>query len=730
MAVHALLGPTNTGKTHRAIERMLSHRTGMIGLPLRLLAREVYDRVSAQLGQSQVALVTGEEKRVPPTARYWVCTVEAMPDHDVDFLAVDEIQLAANEERGHVFTERLLLARGRLETLFLGSDTIAPRMRELVPDVRIERLPRLSALRHRGRTGLGGLTARSAIVAFRSEDIYEIASRLRAKRGGAAVVLGALSPRARNAQVALFQERDVHYLVATDAIGMGLNLDIDHVAFSSIEKFDGKAFRLLANDELAQIAGRAGRHRKDGTFGTLNPCPSLPERVALALEEHRFAPKSRLVWRNSVLNFRSPEDLIASLTVTPPSPNLARVERADDFDALRKLANQEEVRRRAVSHERVLLLWEVCQIPDYRRLLLDRHTQLLQEIYVQLVDEGQLEPDWLHRHLTRLERFDGDVEQLTARLSEVRVWTYVSHRPNWTVDPLHWQERARETEDRISDALHARLVERFVEIGRKSVQIEPTTEGSLSALRTLWQAGEREKERQRSRYLEELIASGHDELELVDSTIRFRNEPVACLQPGSDLLSPRIQLEIADALGAKTRILARLSAYWRDCVERWLGPLRASPDDSPPMRGLLYQLERTLGTATRREVAPQLGALNKLELRDREIAMSPRAVWSIPMHGESSLRLRATLVRLHTGLMVPERAFAQRDSALSDTAYLSAGFIPVGRAVVRPEALSEADRALSEQRIKDAPAELLEVLGYRQTADGIWRKRPKPRRPR
>ncbi|MEZ4382829.1 MAG: helicase-related protein [Nannocystaceae bacterium] len=312
--VTALLGPTNTGKTHRAIERMLDHRTGMIGLPLRLLAREVYDRVSARVGEGTVALVTGEEKRVPARPRYWVCTVESMPvDRPVDFLAVDEIQLAAHRQRGHVFTDRLLRARGRVETWVLGAWTIAPLLRELLPDARIDSRPRFSELRHVGESKLSSLPPRTAVVAFTAERVYELAERLRRRRGGAAVVLGALSPRTRNAQVAMYQAGEVDYLVATDAIGMGLNMDVDHVAFAGLDKFDGREHRPLERDELAQIAGRAGRFQRDGTFGTIEEVGPLPPPVAAAIERHSFAPLPRLVWRSADLDFRSIDALIASL---------------------------------------------------------------------------------------------------------------------------------------------------------------------------------------------------------------------------------------------------------------------------------------------------------------------------------------------------------------------------------------------------------------------------------
>ncbi|MEJ7730313.1 MAG: helicase-related protein, partial [Polyangiaceae bacterium] len=382
-AITAVLGPTNTGKTHGAVERMLSHQSGVIGLPLRLLAREVYDRITARIGEARVALVTGEEKRVPRRPDYWVCTVEAMPlAREVDFLAVDEVQLAAHHQRGHVFTERILHARGRAETWFLGSDTMRPLLSELTPTARFVAHPRLSTLRFAGAQKLSRLPPRSAVVAFSTLQVYETAERMRALRGGAAVVLGALSPRTRNAQVAMYQAGEVDHLVATDAIGMGLNLDIGHVAFAGLRKFDGREARELDAAEVAQIAGRAGRYLSDGTFGTLAPL-SLPPPVAMAVEAHRFPAVKRVRWRSVDLDLASPDALLASLAERSPARSLVLSTGADDAVALTLLAGTEEVRARARGAEAVSLLWEVCRIPDYKKLLAESHAALLLEIWRQ-----------------------------------------------------------------------------------------------------------------------------------------------------------------------------------------------------------------------------------------------------------------------------------------------------------------------------------------------------------
>ena len=462
--VVAVLGPTNTGKTHYAIERMLGHRTGVIGLPLRLLAREVYDRIVSLRGPSVVALVTGEERIVPPRTQYWVCTVEAMPEGmGCEFLAVDEIQLCADPERGHVFTDRLLRARGLRETLFLGSDTMRGPIQALVPGVRFIRRERMSELVYSGQKKLSRMPPRSAIVGFSVENVYAIAELIRRQKGGAAVVMGALSPRTRNAQVALYQNHDVDYLVATDAIGMGLNLDIDHVAFSSLTKFDGRRMRPLQPNELAQIAGRAGRGMSNGTFGVTGEASPLDEGVANAIMEHRFAPLKRLNWRNSDLRFGSIEALIASLEVMPTGEVLNRAREADDLLALKALSAVRDVAERATDGPSVRLLWDVCRIPDFRGISSGEHASLLEAIFGHLVEGGQVPDDWLARQIRRIDRTDGDIDALSKRLAFIRTWTYVAQRKGWTADETHWREETRAVEDRVSDALHDRLTQRFVD---------------------------------------------------------------------------------------------------------------------------------------------------------------------------------------------------------------------------------------------------------------------------
>ena len=462
--ITAVLGPTNTGKTHYAIERMLAYGSGVIGLPLRLLAREVYDKIVALRGPSVVAMITGEERIVPERAQYWVSTVEAMPtDIGADFLAVDEIQLCADPERGHVFTDRLLHARGHKETLFLGSDSMKPAIAALVPEARFLFRDRFSELTYTGSKKTSRIPPRAAIVGFSVENLYATGELLRRQKGGVAVVMGALSPRTRNAQVALYQNGDVDYLVATDAIGMGLNLDIDHVAFSALAKFDGHRMRALMPHELAQIAGRAGRYRSDGTFGTTGEAGKLPAEIAQAICDHRFAPVRKLQWRNRNLGYGSAAQLIRSLETAPDDDWLVRTRDADDLIALKALSDSPGLEGRIATVADVRLLWDVCRIPDFRGISKGEHAGLLEKIFTQVQELGRVPDDWLARQIHRIDRTNGDIDALSRRLAFIRTWTYIAQRRGWVDDENHWRGATRAVEDRLSDALHSALTQRFVD---------------------------------------------------------------------------------------------------------------------------------------------------------------------------------------------------------------------------------------------------------------------------
>ncbi|MEY4510689.1 MAG: hypothetical protein RLZZ450_2811 [Pseudomonadota bacterium] len=666
----ALLGPTNTGKTHRAIERMLEFDTGVMGLPLRLLAREVYDRVSTRVGEQAVALITGEEKRVPPRPRYWICTTEAMP-HDLDgafgadFVAVDEIQLMGHPERGHVFTDRLLYARGRVETWFLGSNTVEALVRTQLPDLEVTRLPRLSKLVHTGQHSLRTLPRRSAVVAFSMTEVYALADALRRRRGGAAVVLGALSPRVRNAQVALYQAGEVDFLVATDAIGMGLNLDIDHVALAGTYKFDGFETRPLESAELAQIAGRAGRHLRDGTFGTLSPEPELPRGVVQQLEQHRFPAQPFAYYRNSELDFASIPALLASLSRRPHGAHthlLRSAPDADDVDVLRCFAKLPELRDDPPNEERLRALWDVCRVPNYEKRLPQHQVEQLLPLYRQLARDGYVDADFVAERVRRLARYEGDMHVLMDRLAAARTWTYVSHQSGWLERPGELSLRTRELEDKLSDALHERLLERFVDPAdkrKKSVQgarSEGASNHPFASLAGFALPGHDGSEvKTRAQWVEGLIAAQFVGLS-VDALgqINYRGERIARLARGQTLLRPGLKLLLPEWVepGASARIERRLVAHTRDLVSNLLEPLALVGSDSAPLRGLAYQLEQGLGSVQKQQARPQLDALSAAEralLDERQIVVGRQTVLATPLLSRARLDVRAALCRAWAG---------------------------------------------------------------------------------
>ena len=718
--ITAVLGPTNTGKTYLAIERMLGHAGGMIGFPLRLLARENYDRVVKLKGASRTALVTGEEKIVPPHARYFLCTVESMPlDRPVEFLAVDEIQLCADPERGHVFTDRLLHARGIEETMFLGADTIRPILRRLVPEAETISRPRFSTLSYSGTRKLTRLPPRSAVVAFSAAEVYTMAELLRRQRGGTAVVLGALSPRTRNAQVGLFEAGEVDYLVATDAIGMGLNLNLDHVAFAKLAKFDGQGTRRLTHAEVAQIAGRAGRHMSDGTFGTTAEAGPLDEEVVEAVETHRFDSLRAVFWRNRDLDVRSPAFLLRSLERRPPNDVLVRARGADDLLALAALARDAEVVDLASNPEAVRRLWEVCQIPDFQKILSDQHTRLLGTVYRHLMSaSGRLPEDWVARQIKRLDRTDGDIDALVARIAHVRTWTYISHRAEWLADGRHWQDRTRDIEDKLSDALHERLTHRFVD-RRAAVLMRRLRAGDelLAAVKADGEVvveGEFVGRLEGFRFRLDGAVTGDDVKPLLtaarrvllsevparitrlerapdgdfalapDGTISWQEVPVARLARGDTALKPTVEPLTSEFLDgrARERLRARLAAWLGRYLRDRLTPLyEAAGHESESTltgaaRGLLYQLTEALGVLPRRAVAAQARALVKAD-RKRLAALGVRlgreSVFLPALIKPEPARLRALLWAVHTGTPCPPLPRSGAQSFTPDAA-VSEGF--------------------------------------------------------
>ncbi len=760
----AVLGPTNTGKTHLAVERMLGARTGMMGFPLRLLAREIYDRVVRLKGEGAAALITGEEKRIPPHARYFLCTVEAMPlDLRTEFLAIDEIQLAADRERGHVFTDRLLNARGTRETMFLGAETIRPRIRELVPDADYVVRPRFSELRYLGPKKLNRLPPRSAVIAFSAEDVYAQAEAMRGLRGGCAVVLGALSPRTRNAQVALYQSGEVDYLIATDAIGMGLNMDLDHVWFSASRKFDGQNPRNLTAAEVAQIAGRAGRYLRNGGFGVTGTLDGLDPMIVEAVEAHRFPTIPTLYWRNPNLDFRSLGSLLRSLDKAPELPGLRRKSDADDHLTLLALSRDPEITAIATKRASVTLLWEACQIPDFRKTMADTHVRLVKDIFLLLANHGQLPNEWVGTHIARLDRVDGDIDTLTGRISHVRTWTYIAYRPGWTDDSRGWQERTRAIEDRLSDALHERLTQRFVDrraaaLHRESrlpngaratvqddgaVVVSGHTIGRLDGFHFSPESGNEGAEgvllASAARALGLEIAQRLDRLERDDhaafsvaldereptrlGTLIWRDAPLARLIAGDNVLKPRLRLSRVDLLDSaqKERMRRRLASWLSVYLDDFHAPLKNLDQigASPNLRGLTFQLTESLGLVPRRAVQELVGKLTSEEratLRAHGVRLGRLAIYVKPMLSRERGLLRALLWSVARGNETPpflpgrSRVSVPFDPALPEPYYAAFGFLPLGPRALRID-IAERLAGLLRRKAEHGPFPIDAELG-------------------
>lgn len=768
--IRAVLGPTNTGKTHLAIERMLGHTSGMIGFPLRLLARENYDRICKLQGMMSVALITGEEKIIPPNPRWYVCTVESMPlDKQVEFLAVDEIQLCADRDRGHIFTDRLLHARGLEETMFLGADTIADLIRLLVPDAEIESRPRFSTLSYAGPKKLTRLPRRTAVVAFSVNDVYAMAETIRQHRGGTAVVLGALSPRTRNAQVEMYQAGEVDYLVATDAIGMGLNMDVDHVSFAALRKFDGHVMRPLTAAEVGQIGGRAGRHMNDGSFGVTNNLPDMDEDLIEAVEGHEFQRITHIQWRNRRLDFRSPKLLIRSLQHGSSRQELIRTRDAEDHLTLLSLMRNEEVMTRATKADRVQLLWDLCQVPDFRKVTPDHHAELVGDLYLQLCDHGRVPEDFIAARVERLDKTDGDIDMLTQRLAYIRTWSYVANRPNWLRNAPHWQERSRAIEDLISDALHDRLMQRFVDkratainrkgkdqpaffaaVGRDNqVLVEGHIVGRIAGFRfqpdrardareakALHTAAAPAFAQEMTERVARLETAPNDEIHLTpQGLIRWGDIEIARLKKGRSLLQPTVGLtpnDIADG-ALQARIIARLeswlAAHLADRLRLLINP--KTDHLSPSARGLLFQLREGLGSCAALPAREQVASLTE---QDRKIfaKMGLRLgrdwIFLDRFLKPNMVRLRAILWAIFHDQDLPAIPSKQRITLPGDMADAAAwshlGYCLMGLVALRQdrmERLGALVRKLARQSPFALPVEAAQITGGGQDLHAILR---------
>ena len=759
----AILGPTNTGKTHYAIERMLARNSGIIGLPLRLLAREVYDKVVALRGLNSVALVTGEERIVPVKARYWVCTVEAMPqDIGAEFVAIDEIQLCGDPERGHVFTDRLLNMRGSMETLFLGADTMRKVIGQLIPNVEFIFRSRFSDLEYTGTKKTSRMPSRSAIVGFSVDNVYAVAELLRRQKGGAAVVMGALSPRTRNAQVELYQNGDVDYLVATDAIGMGLNLDINHVAFSSLTKFDGRRMRYLMPNELAQIAGRAGRHLNSGTFGVTGEAPKLDQEVVEAIENHKFAPLKKLQWRNSRLEFGTTNALINSLDKSSEDTLLIKAQPAEDFRTLTTLVEDGEVSARASDGPSVKLLWETCGIPDFRGVSFTDHTSLVSKIFNFLHEKGEVSEIWLAQKIANIDKTGGDIDTISKRLAFIRTWTYICQRKGWVQNESYWREETRAVEDRLSDALHSALSQRFIdrrtsmlmrrlkqkeslvaEVDTKGeVTIEGEFVGKLNGFRfqmdkdataeegkTLRAASIQALQPEFNLRADRMYNAPDTEFEFTEQGgLMWGEYGVGKLIKGDDILSPRIDVFVDGEAGNEvlTKVQKRLRHFMDRKINSAFEPLLAMRDDelvNGMARGLAFRLVESLGVIPRSVVAKDVKELDQDGrglLRKHGVRFGQYTLFQQLMLKPAPTRLRLVLWSLFEGLDEFPEAPPPGLVTIPETKgspkgyYPRAGYRLAGDRAIRIDMLERLADLTRTQNVKDgfeANSDMLSISG-------------------
>ncbi len=762
--VTAVLGPTNTGKTHLAIERMLAHQSGLIGFPLRLLAREVYDKVVAKIGPADVALITGEERIKPANPKYYICTVEAMPrDIDVDFLAIDEIQLAADPERGHVFTNRLFTARGRQETLLLGSATMREAISDLLPVSNFISRPRLSKLSYAGQKKITRLPRRTAVVAFSANEVYEIAELIRRQRGGAAVVTGALSPRTRNAQVELYQSGKVDFLVATDAIGMGLNLDIDYVAFAGTRKYDGQLHRELTPSELGQIAGRAGRHTNDGTFGVTANAEPFQQGIIDLLESHEYEAVKVLQWRNSDLDFSTLDNLKASLKVAPTKPRLVRARLADDVVALENVTLDKEVKELAVAPAAIKRLWEACQIPDYQKISATNHCELISQLYkFTMSDKGVIPEDWFAEQVALADKTDGDIDTLANRISHIRTWTFVSNKHGWLEDPAHWRERSKQIEDSLSDALHERLTERFVDQRTSTlmkrmndsedlyaeisddgtIYVEKHFVGKLDGFRftpdtnadgvngkAARHAASQVLAKELAMRVRRVVAAKSDAFKLnAKGRIEWRGEEIALIEKGEAPLAPVVQILSDEHLQSvdRDKVHERVSNWLKEQIEERLKPLVAisNADDVTGLgRGIAFQLTENFGILKRESVAEDIRSLDqtaRAQLRKYGVRFGAFNIYFPILLKPAAVELLLVLWTLKSGesngfgletMPEPPRAgltSVVAESAIPDDFYRAAGYQRCGRRAVRIdmlERLADMIRPLTGWRKAQAEGE-------------------------
>ncbi len=685
--ITAVLGPTNTGKTFLAIETMLSFKSGMIGFPLRLLAREVYDKVVKKCDPASVALITGEEKIIPLNAKYFLCTVESMPiDKNLEFVAIDEIQMCNDHERGHIFTDRLLNLRGVKQTMFMGSHTmknILSNLKEKIEFINKERYSKLSYLGHKK---ISRIERKSAIIAFSTEEVYAIAELLRRQKGGCAIVMGSLSPKTRNSQVSLYQSGDVDYLVATDAIGMGINMDLDNVYFSNLKKFDGKKLRKLNLAEIGQIAGRAGRYINDGNFGITGEIQSInPDDIEL-IENHKFEPINNIFWRNTDLDFSNSKNFINSLDEKPKKDWLRRINECEDEKVLKYIINNENEIDIKNNVKNLKLLWECCQIPDFVKKSYGKHLDIVKKVFYFLSSsDGKIPNSYFKEQLNPLYKLEGNVDSISNRIANVRIWSYVANKSNWVENSDYWIERTKNIEDKLSDRLHEELTKTFIDkrasvlakglkqdiafkteiIDNKLVKINDQFIGNLSGLKleldlkvdaldadikSLKKASRQTVMPEILNRINQIIDTNLIEINK-DFKIYWNNSPIAKIQKGKDYLSPDVELIIDDMIEIKDRY--RLKIF----LEKWLKnkinkelesliKLKNLQDNNSEIRALAYNLYENNGVVKREKVKTILNKLGQEErkiLRDIGVKFGRYHIFLYKLFKPSSVSLRILL---------------------------------------------------------------------------------------
>ena len=689
--ITAVLGPTNTGKTHLAVETMLEYESGIIGFPLRLLAREIFDKCVSKVGPEKVALITGEEKIIPKNPKYYICTVESMPqDIFVDFVAVDEIQMCADHERGHIFTDRLLNARGDRLTMFLGSHTMKYIIASLIKDVEFVKKERYSKLTYSGYKKISRLNPKTALIAFSIDEVYAIAELVRRQKGGAAIIMGSLSPKTRNSQVELYQSGDANFLVATDAIGMGINMDINNVSFSNLKKFDGKKTRRLNLNEISQISGRAGRHINDGSFGITGQCENLSADEIEKLEKHELNQINTIYWRNSELNFESLESLAVSLDKKSRSDFLRRINDCEDEKVLKFLVKTNEDIKNKNIKDSIKILWECCQIPDFSKKSYGNHIEIVTKVFKFLKSKsGKVSNEYMKMQLKGLDKYNGNIDTLSNRISNVRTWSYVANKKHWTNNSDFWIERTKNIEDRLSDKLHEELTKSFVDkrisilsrslkqdimlateirneneviidnqyIGKlKGLKLElDLKSGSLKTdIKSLKKAAKQAIAPELIKRANKIIKSEDLRIE-DDHKIYWMENPIAYIIPGKDYLNPNLELMVDDTidLELKGKIKFNLEKKLHEIITTELSDLVKLSKlnfKNNYVRALCFQLFENNGVIKREkanQIIKNISKESRVELRKIGVKIGRYHIFLPKMLKPNAVNLRIKLWKLY-----------------------------------------------------------------------------------